>query len=294
MNYVVLTGGLGNQMFIYAFKLTLSQKGKTILFHPYRNNSPQYGHAGFQLKQIFNIKGDGIWAEVSALCLSIYWHITRVFPQTIRQRLISIIGIKEIRVPNNFVFYDYIVHTEYKNTLFRGTWQSEKYFHSSAVDVRDAFSFNKELLNDKTKSFLNDIVKMGITISIHIRRSDYLSSKYISGFGNICTLDYYSKAIRYIDNLVSKPTYIVFSDDILWCKNNIDLRNAFFVDWNHGKESWQDMFLMSNCTHNIIANSSFSWWGAWLNSNNDKIVIAPKIWWNGIDDDVVPENWIRL
>lgn len=294
MNYIALTGGLGNQMFIYAFKVSMSSQNKTVLFHPYRKYSPQYGHAGYQLEDIFNIEKESIPTRIIILLLHIYWHCIRFLGRKNKAKLLKLIGIKEICVPDNFVYYEGIIDKKYNNTLFRGTWQSEKYFHSSATKVREAFSFNKGLLNDMTESFLHDITKMGTTISIHIRRNDYLSSKYVSGFGNICTPDYYSNAIRHINNLVAKPNYIVFSDDIQWCKDNIDLCNAIFVDWNHGKESWQDMFLMSNCTHNIIANSSFSWWGAWLNSNNDKIVIAPKIWWNGIDDDVVPENWIRL
>ena len=140
-----------------------------------------------------------------------------------------------------------------------------------------------------------DIIKSKQSpISIHVRRDDYLSSKYVSGFGGICTIEYYNKAVERIKEEVIDPVFYIFSDDINWCRENLKLEQGVFIDWNTGKESWQDMFLMSQCKHNIIANSSFSWWGAWLNSNSEKIVIAPRIWWNGLKDDVVPDSWIRI
>ena len=88
---------------------------------------------------------------------------------------------------------------------------------------------------------------------------------------------------------VKDPTFLFFSDDMEWVKENIHVPNAIYVDWNTGKESWQDMYLMSMCNHNIIANSSFSWWGAWLNNHKDKIVVSPK--W---DEEIIPEEWIQV
>jgi hypothetical protein len=133
------------------------------------------------------------------------------------------------------------------------------------------------------------------SVSIHIRRGDYLSSKFVDGFSNICTIDYYNRSIDKIKSNLDLPVFFVFSDDQEWVKQNIIIKNAFYLNHNIGKNSWQDMYLMSKCKHNIIANSSFSWWGAWLNSNNQKIVIAPKKWWNDFkQDDVVPETWVRL
>lgn len=294
MNYVALQGGLGNQMFVYAFKIALSQTNRTILFHPYRKRSPQYGYAGYQLEQIFRIPKERFSSRLHLNLLYIYWFFVRLFPRRHREKLYRVWGIKELHVPENFVYYGGILDKEYDKTLFRGTWQSEKYFSSVSEEVRSIYSFNEVLLNQTTKLFAEKILTFDNPVSIHIRRNDYLSPKYNSGFGGICTKEYYNKAIAYIKEYVKAPVFIVFSDDIDWCKNNFDQNHAIFVDWNIGTDSWQDMFLMSKCKHNIIANSSFSWWGAWLNTNLDKIVIAPKVWWNGIKDDVVPDSWIRM
>lgn len=295
MNFVEVTGGLGNQMFIYAFKVFMSQSEKTLLFHPYSNHSVHYGHAGFQLNTIFNIKQDTIPNKLILLLLNTYWHIIRLFPKSFKFSLLKIVGINVVSVSENFVFYPEITNQPYKNTLFRGTWQSEKYFNAVNQDIRASFFFKTELLNNATKCLLEKLKDTTLnTVSIHVRRTDYLSTQYAIGFSGICTLEYYKKAIKYINDLISNPVFIVFSDDIQWCKEHIKANGITYVDWNQGKDSWQDMFLMSHCKHNIIANSSFSWWGAWLNSNPDKIVIAPSLWWNGIKDDVVPDSWIRL
>ena len=174
-----------------------------------------------------------------------------------------------------------------------GTWQSRHYFEGADEEVRRAFVFNEDLLNEPTRK-LRDAIRDCNAVSLHVRRDDYLSAQYAQGFGGICTKEYYQNAISVINERIEHPQLFVFSDDINWCHENLDVANAVFVDCNHGDESWQDMYLMSCCKHNIIANSTFSWWGAWLNENPDKIVVAPDKWWNGLKDDVVPEEWIRI
>lgn len=115
------------------------------------------------------------------------------------------------------------------------------------------------------------------SVSIHIRRGDYLNHPL---FGEICNKEYYRKAIKIIENKVKKPVFFIFSNDIEWVKENIKIDNeSYYIDWNlEEKDSYKDMQLMSRCKHNIIANSSFSWWGALLNTNKEKIVILPKQW----------------
>ena len=114
-------------------------------------------------------------------------------------------------------------------------------------------------------------------------------------YGGICTEMYYAKAITYICNKIDQPSFFVFSNEIDWVKNNVDIPNPTYIDFNNGADSWQDMFLMSQCKHNIIANSSFSWWGAWLNSGQEKLVIAPKKWFNNHEiNDIVCESWIKI
>ena len=108
-------------------------------------------------------------------------------------------------------------------------------------------------------------------------------------------MPYYQNAIAEIKNRIEKPSFYVFSDDIAWVKEHIRLDNAEYVDWNKGEDSWQDMMLMSKCRHHIICNSTFSWWGAWLNPRKDKIVIAPSQWTQNADSQsIVPCEWVRI
>ena len=197
-------------------------------------------------------------------------------------------------VDENFIYYPEVFQSISKNEIFRGTWQSELYFKNSTLQIRNIFEFNESLMNIQTKNLANKM-HQETSISIHIRRGDYLSSKYINGFSGICTLDYYKAAIEIINSRFIDGSFYIFTDDQEWVNENFQLENSLCVQHNTGSDSWQDMYLMSRCKHNIIANSSFSWWGAWLNNNPDKIVIAPKYWWNGLDnDDVVPKNWLRI
>ena len=151
--------------------------------------------------------------------------------------------------------------------------------------------FKEKELNDKTLSFKNELQR-GVFVSVHIRRGDYLNN--VGRFG-LCELSYYREAIKYIKSIVDNPKFVFFSDDMAWAKDNIDNDEAVFVSWNQGKDSWQDMYLMSHCQHNIVANSSFSWWGAWLNGNPHKVVVAPKKWFMYSPNyDIIPDNWITI
>ena len=178
-----------------------------------------------------------------------------------------------------------------------GYWQSPKYFNSIETLIRKEFTFQKPL-DSKNLEILN-LIKNTISVSIHIRRTDFqiINSNDIHGF---CSLEYYDEAINYIHTNVLMSKFFIFSDDINWAKENLKVpMNSYFVSGNTGEKSYIDMQLMSNCNHNIIANSSFSWWGAWLNSNPKKIVIAPKKWFsdekmNAQTDDLIPAEWIRM
>lgn len=138
----------------------------------------------------------------------------------------------------------------------------------------------------------------GNVVSIHIRGGDYITSKKDNAlFGNICTSNYYKNAIEHIKNSLKDPIFLIFTNDKDYAVQLLNGESFQIVDWNNGKESFRDMYLMSLCKHNIIANSSFSWWGAWLNQNDSKIVIAPNRWFNdsGIDqNDITPNNWIKV
>src|SRR5690606_32306903 len=118
------------------------------------------------------------------------------------------------------------------------------------------------------------VVKVN-SVSIHVRRGDYVGHPVLGG---ICDLAYYQKAIRSIEKKLKDPLFVVFSNDMDWCRTHLNLPDAAFVDWNRGEQSYRDMQLMALCKNHILANSSFSWWGAWLNPANEKLVVSPKRW----------------
>ena len=170
-----------------------------------------------------------------------------------------------------------------------GYWQNELYFK----DIRELLL--PELTSSSSISDLGcaylESIKNSNSVSLHVRRGNYLNTKNI----NVLDIDYYMKAADYIRKNVAKPTFYVFSDDLEWCKNSLGfLDDCIYLD--RTKTEIDDLKLMSFCRHNIIANSSFSWWGAWLNQNPKKTVIAPKGWLLNDPDssNVILSDWVKL
>ena len=173
------------------------------------------------------------------------------------------------------------------NSFLNGYWQSEKYFMENEKTIRDGVKFPKELTDYVFNKYpiLNEN-----TLSIHVRRGDYVALKHVHP---LQTVEYYKNAYDIInDNTIN---VMVFSDDINWVKENIKFNNINYVT---DESNITDMYIMSLCKHNITANSSFSWWGSWLNSNIDKKIISPMNWFNkscGVSDhDIVPETWTKI
>lgn len=257
---ISLTGGLGNQMFQYAYGRSRSIKTKEALaycFVHYRGNTKRR----FEL-DVFDIKG----VRIDGFLPKIFINVCRLLGTGL--------------------------------PLFEsGYWQSPKYFSGYEKEIRDDFLFIKPL--DRRNLYVLDLIKKTNSVSIHIRRGDYVTNKITNKFHGICDTDYYQKAVRYINRKIKKPTYFVFSDDPKWAKENLKLKNATYINWNNRCNSYKDMQLMSSCKNNIIANSSFSWWAAWLNQNSDKVVITPRRWFNdraaqeGVKD-LNLHKWIKL
>jgi hypothetical protein len=272
---IVFNGGLGNQMFQYAFYLRLKKEHPLSLFL-FDIEKAQSSHSGYELDKVFHI--NSIKQSRNYRRLKRYWPKLETKFHTIKQE-------------NSLKYSPKPFSSHHSGTIYEGFWQSEKFFLPVEPIVRNAFSFQEDILNKKTKeivAFLNN----SNSVSVHIRRGDYLQHTGVFG---LCPKEYYDKALSYIKDNVDNPIFVFFSDDIEWAKQNIKCENAQYVTWNHGDESWQDMYLMSQCKHNIIANSSFSWWGSWLNSNTNKIVIAPTPWFNNsLDYDIIPSSWIKV
>jgi len=291
MKIVKVLGGLGNQMFQYAFAKELeARSGERALLDLSRYEDYAL-HNGFELERLFNV--DFAAADES--------DIRRLSTQadSIVHRLRRKYLTKRTHYIDKHFGFNPEVFSLPGDRYYDGYWQSEKYFANARDSIRRMYSFALPL-GRKNLDLLASMPRP--LCSLHVRRGDFLRSKNM----NICGEPYYKNAICLIRERLQGGSIIVFSDDIDWCRASIDFSGipAQFVDWNKGGESWQDMAMMARCDHNIVANSSFSWWGAWLNQNPDKVVVAPSVWnrrqleskdryYHFSFDDIVPSGWFR-
>jgi len=173
-----------------------------------------------------------------------------------------------------------------------GYWQSEKYFTDISSVIREDFSVRSAL---KGKNLIfSDQMKSCESVALHVRRGDYISEPSIVKSHGFCGLSYYQEAVQRLLRRVPKAHFFLFSDDLPWVKENLlqFVRPATIVDANHGETAYQDLRLMNLCRHHIIANSSFSWWGAWLSRHENKIVYAPRRWFRKDHwKDMIPLSW---
>lgn len=174
-----------------------------------------------------------------------------------------------------------------EDMFIRGYFQSEKYFKHNEMKVRELFFFPEESVNN-IKNKYEDILSGDNNIFLHVRRGDYINLSQHP----VCEMSYYKEAISNFD---SNSNFLIFSDDIDWCKRFFKRKNHIVIESNN---DYEDLYLMSQCQGGIMANSSFSWWGAWLIDNQNKKIIAPKKWFgsdlNHDISDLIPESWIKI
>lgn len=287
-----LIGGLGNQMFQYAAGRALSLE-RGVPLHLDISGFLNYElHQGFELQRIFNCTTNiARQADVREI---LGWQSSPVV-----RRVVSRLGLVALRrkgwlMEPHFHYWEGIKNAP-SDCYLAGYWQSDKYFSKFATQIRDDFSFRLALNHINTELFKQ--IDRTNAVSLHVRRGDYVHSKKNASVYQQCSLDYYNGAIKYIEARVDNPHFFIFSDDINWVKTNMELgAQCQYVEHNNGTESYNDMRLMSRCKHHIIANSSFSWWGAWLNSSIEKIVVAPKKWFakEGNSADLIPKEWVNI
>lgn len=268
MKIITFKGGLGNQIFEFAFYMYLKEQFKTNIYGYYKKDWLQ-GHNGLEIQNVFDIELPK--ASISSNLITFLIRFSKRFFKN-----------------NCFLSTDQSLKLE--SIYFDGWWQNKVYYSH----LKDWLEFKKFQLDDLNSDLLKDI-KHTESVSIHIRRGDYLESRFIKKYGNICTLDYYKKAIELILKEYKNPAFFIFSDDIEWTKNNLQLINATYISNNTGENSFLDMFLMSHSKANIIANSTFSYWGAYLNKNNPN-VIYPKKWFNSGEEapQIFKDHWIGI
>jgi hypothetical protein len=280
-------GGLGNQMFQYATarRLALRNRCPLVLDH-YWFDHPRTGETPRPLEltrypvemRLASPLEMRIWSPIRSR-----WgrYFGPLMPMNVlRERGYGVNGS---------------VLSAQSNSYLLGFWQSESYF----ADIR------KQLLLELTPKIPPSTVDKAViahmqgvsSVSVHVRRGDYVTLESASKYHGLCTLEYYSKAIEYIGQRVQAPYLFVFSDDPDWARNNLQFQfPTEYVDHNSSDTAFQDLRLMSHCKHHIIANSSFSWWGAWLSDSPNQIVAAPAKWFHSSrpTPDLLPAHWVCL
>ncbi len=289
MTITKLTGGLGNQLFQYAFGKNVSIQNQSELkldTMSFESNKDR----DFKLN-LFNIdykiadnKETEKFIKPNKVARKLFIVIEKIKP----------LGCKKYYKEKCFNYDNNINNLKSKNLYLEGYWQSEKYFKNIEDTIRKEFTLKEDL--DKKYNQLLEKMKNSNSVSIHYRRTDYLLEKNTSIYESLSE-DYYQNAIKTIEEKVNNPVYFVFSDDIEWIKKNAKLPSSTIFVSDKNNKDYEEFMLMSKCKHNVIANSSFSWWSAWLNNNPEKIVIAPKNWFvdkNTNTNDLIPDNWIRV
>ena len=304
MNNFILSriwGGLGNQMFQYALakklsilndnapiKLDVTYFDSLLSYRPFELKKLNIKASLATKEDIFNLDNGSLNKKLGRLIEKIPYIRVKDF---IRRPFSNVYTEKTFRFDSNVLKIKPAVY-------LKGYWNSYKYFEGIRKELLDDFSFTG-IMNEENKRIANIITNSNNSISLHVRRGDYLTTKGARDFFPSPYEDgFYDRAISYLENKVDNPEFFIFSDEPDWVKDNLKIAHkTTVVDINKGENSYWDMKLMSLCKHNITANSTFSWWAAWLNENPNKIVIAPKAWMNDKTfsiEDLIPKEWFIL
>ena len=295
MIIVRIRGGLGNQLFQYAFGRNIALRTGAQL----KLDTQTYGRGSSNSYRLncFNIKADiATEAEVRRFVGIVQGgflgRVRRVWRKHIR---IGLPHFKRTVIEEKNMCFDPNICMMNDNVYLDGYWQTEKYFKDIEHTLREELQL-VPAPNDWNR-ILQDKINDTDSVSIHIRRGDYLLPSTYKVHG-VCPLEYYRAAVDQLTVEVKQPHFFVFSDDPEWARDNLQFDYPItYIDHNGGDKDYEDLRLMSTCKHHIIANSTFSWWGAWLCSNTEKIVISPKKWFNHSPNDskdLIPETWRRI
>ena len=270
-----LTGGLGNQLFQYAIAKAIAVKNGVPMkidlsfFKDYKWHA--YSLAPFNIDENFASAQE--CNDLLNPSLSLFSRGLNKLTKKEKQ---------SYKLEEKGFAYDRSNLEEAPPKYMIGYWQSEKYFTSIEKTIRKDFEV-KIPPSEQNQKILDEIIKTN-SVSIHIRRGNYVSDEVINNFHGTCSMEYYENAISYIKEKVDNPIFYIFSNDIPWSREHLNFEGTkVFVDVNDDTTDYEDLRLMQNCKHNIIANSTFSWWAAWLNSNPSKTIIAPKQWFANAD-----------
>ena len=283
MIIIKIMGGLGNQMFQYALARRLQLMGRNVKIDTsYFDDIPDTDTPRLKWVTKFNYK----FYEISKF--------EKKYRMLIMNSVYTIIKQK----PYIFIERDYNYDSSIikkKHAYLIGYWQTVKYFDVIGDILKEDFKFNMNELTKEEKSLYEELKNIPNSVSVHVRMGDYRNRDNFSIFVNICNSDYYIKACEMCQEKLNDCTFFVFTDSPSDFEKNIRLNVKYKLIFTKEKNDWFELFLMSSCKNNIIANSTFSWWAAWLNSNPDKLVISPDRWTNENDrKDILCESWIKI
>jgi hypothetical protein len=291
---VVVSGGIGNQLFQFGFGLLLSDLHFCQVYFDCASFNKNLIHEGFLLEKfIDNARCSGFSVDIKNINL-IDRFCSRLGGSN-KSFILNMLGcsiIDEI-VPYRYELQGVVVG---KRNIFRGSWQSEKYFGHVSIKVKDII---RHTLLDVSPTFvfsvLEDLQSQG-SVALHIRRGDYAQNAALLETYGLMTERYYCNAIERICETVKNPKFFVFSDDPSWVRANMQFPVDICFVSDGSMSSLQELSLMSRCNHFVTANSSFSWWAAYLGHQEGKIVITPEKWFLSQDStpDLIPESWIRI
>lgn len=286
MIIIKLSGGLGNQMFQYAFGRAFSVKN-SIEFKLDISGYPKQTLRQYKLNN-FNIIENLATEEDLKKIKNPYGILSKIKRVIWDQKILR----------QFHVGYEPELFKKQDETYFDGFFQNERYFIDIQEIIRKEFTL-KYPMGESAKKSLELIQQSPTPISFHVRRGDYVLDEKTKKYHGGCSEEYYANALKLIkEGVENNISVFVFSDDIEWVKKNIKINARTFYVSNDTIQDFEEIMLMSKCHHHIIANSSFSWWGAWLNNRSDKKVIAPKVWLARSKDkehnNVVPNHWIRI
>lgn len=284
MIIVRIIGGLGNQLFQYAAAKALAQRHKTHV----KLDTSSFNEEQLRNFDLLHLNIDATLASAGEIKKLKAFTI----PQRIRSYLTPYPKRKFYKQP--FFHFDKKFFKLGHDVYMQGYFQSEKFFRNIEKDIREDFRIKDEKIK-KVTEFGQQLNQLN-SVALHIRRGDYSNKETLRVHG-ILPMSYYKAAIELLQSKYSNLSFFIFTDDRKWVEDNLQLPDATTVSGNVSSTHFEDIYLMSLCHHNIIANSSFSWWGAWLNENKNKTVIAPAQWFNdGPKDtqDLLPASWIKI
>lgn len=290
-----LTGGLGNQMFQYAAgrRLAYVRGGVSLkldLSEYEYNKERAYMLGNFNVKAVLATP-----EEIKAL---------KYRKRDIVSRLLQKLGLlkkKSLELSSSYIRekerfrFDANILNLHDGVYLDGSWQDERYFSGISEIISKEFTLNTIFIGrDK---MLEERIRTCNSVGLHIRRGDYVSKVHTNMLHGVCDMDYYLRAMEYLKRQFGDVKIFVFSDDVKWAYEHMAFPWVTFVDHNGQDKCCEDLWLLSRCKHNIIANSTFSWWAAWLNPNPKKIIISPQHWIRSDRYDtshLLPSTWIKM